>query len=146
MLTPRCLVPGLLVGALMFAGCPQKTPESGPKSYPLEGTVIAVDRAERKITIDHKEIPGFMAAMTMDFVLLPKDAALLAYGSQFTREEGEVPTLINDPGFLESIRARDRFFGELAGCTYAEPYRALELLRIGSLDALLPGERKLLDE
>jgi N-acetylglucosamine malate deacetylase 1 len=75
-----------------------------------------------------------------------KEASLRAYASQFIREDGHAPTLINDPAFLEAIRARDRYFGELAGCDYAEPFRAVELLRIESVAALLPGERKLIDE
>ncbi len=69
-----------------------------------------------------------------------KELALRAYKSQFIREEGQTDTIINDPAFLESIRSRDRFFGELAGCTWAEPYKAVELLRIDRLSALLPGE------
>jgi len=75
-----------------------------------------------------------------------KDDALRAYRSQFIRESGASPTLINDPAFLEAIRARDRYFGELAGCAWAEPFRALELLRLANLDCLLPAERKLLND
>jgi protein SCO1/2 len=41
------------------------------------GKVVEVDPANRKVTIDHEEIPGFMPAMTMPFVVLEKDAALL---------------------------------------------------------------------
>jgi len=75
-----------------------------------------------------------------------KDEALRAYRSQFIRESGDAPTLINDPAFLAAIAARDRYFGELAGCAWAEPFRALELLRLEKLDCLLPAERKLLDD
>jgi protein SCO1/2 len=77
MLSLRRLAPVILLGALLFDGCQQKPPESAPKSYPLKGTVVAVDAAERTITIDHADIPGFMPAMTMNFIVLPKDAALL---------------------------------------------------------------------
>jgi protein SCO1/2 len=38
---------------------------------------VEVDPANRKVTIDHEEIPGFMPAMTMPFVVLEKDAVLL---------------------------------------------------------------------
>lgn len=75
-----------------------------------------------------------------------KDEALRAYRSQFIRQEGTSPTMINDPAFLDSIRARDRYFGELSGCAWAEPFRALELLRVGSLEALLPAGRAALDD
>jgi protein SCO1/2 len=39
--------------------------------------VVSVDTANRRVTIDHAEIPGFMPAMTMPFVVLEKDTALL---------------------------------------------------------------------
>jgi protein SCO1/2 len=45
--------------------------------HPLEGTVVAVEAADRKLTIAHEDIPGFMPAMTMEFVVLQKDAVLL---------------------------------------------------------------------
>jgi protein SCO1/2 len=57
-----------LVGAMLAAACGPAPPESDGKSYSLRGTVVAVDAANRKITIDHEEIPGFMPAMTMPFV------------------------------------------------------------------------------
>jgi protein SCO1/2 len=70
----RCL---LLLSTLVVGGCTGPPPESGAKSYPLEGTVVEVDLANRKITIDHREIPGFMPAMIMPFVVREEDAALL---------------------------------------------------------------------
>jgi protein SCO1/2 len=67
----------VLFAVVLVSGCREKAADSGPKSYPLEGTVVAVDAANRKITIDHEEIVNFMPAMTMAFVVLEKDAALL---------------------------------------------------------------------
>jgi protein SCO1/2 len=77
MWTLRRLPPLLLLLTFLFAGCAGPPPDSGGKSYPLAGTVVAVDAANRKVTIDHEEIVGFMPAMTMAFVVLEKDAALL---------------------------------------------------------------------
>lgn len=37
------------------------------KRYELKGKVIAVDRANKRATVEHEEIPGFMEAMTMEF-------------------------------------------------------------------------------
>jgi protein SCO1/2 len=45
----------------------------------VKGTVVEVDVAGRKVTVAHEDIPGFMPAMTMDFVVLEKDAALLEH-------------------------------------------------------------------
>jgi protein SCO1/2 len=77
MLRVPCLARSLLATTVLVAGCGPEPSASDGKSYPLAGTVVAVDAANRKITIDHEEIPGFMPAMTMPFVVLEKDAALL---------------------------------------------------------------------
>ncbi|MER3430303.1 MAG: hypothetical protein C4324_04540 [Blastocatellia bacterium] len=58
--------------AFSIAGCgkPSESPanvSSNAKRYPVRGKVISVDRANKKATIAHEEIPGFMEAMTMDF-------------------------------------------------------------------------------
>lgn len=74
--TPRG-VRFLLLPILLLVVCSGTPPESGAKSYPLEGTVVEVDAPNRKITIDHEEIAGFMPAMIMPFVVREKDAALL---------------------------------------------------------------------
>ena len=37
------------------------------KLYPIEGKVISLNSAKKEITLQHKEIPGYMAAMTMPF-------------------------------------------------------------------------------
>ena len=67
----------LLLSILGAAGCTVPPLESGAKSYLLEGTVVEVDPANRKITINHTEIPGFMPAMIMPFAVRREDAALL---------------------------------------------------------------------
>jgi protein SCO1/2 len=75
-MTRRRLLPLLLPVALASFAC---RPEPAPagKRYPLAGKVVEVDVAGRKVTIAHGDIPGFMPAMTMPFVVLEKDAALL---------------------------------------------------------------------
>jgi protein SCO1/2 len=56
----------------LFAAC-QKTQTQNQngsteaKQYAIKGKVVAVDRAKKKATIAHEEIPGYMDAMTMDF-------------------------------------------------------------------------------
>lgn len=67
----------LHLSVLVVAGCAGTPSESGAKSYPLEGTVVEVDPANRKITINHEAIPGFMPAMIMPFIVRQEDAALL---------------------------------------------------------------------
>lgn len=77
MSSPRRFASLPLLITLSFAGCGEKAPEPGAKSYPLKGKVVAVDVSNQKVTIDHEDIAGFMPAMTMAFVVREKDAALL---------------------------------------------------------------------
>jgi protein SCO1/2 len=77
MLTERRLAPILLV-CLLAPACQRQAKVSAEQRYPLAGRVVKIEAAERTITIDHQDIPGFMPAMTMPFVVLERDAALLA--------------------------------------------------------------------
>jgi len=45
----------------------QPTGDSEPKRYHLEGTVVSIDREQKRLIVDGKDIPGFMAAMTMPY-------------------------------------------------------------------------------
>ncbi|MBI4467926.1 MAG: SCO family protein [Acidobacteria bacterium] len=49
-----------------WSGCNRNAAAS---RYDLTGKVVSVDRELKKVTIAHDEIPGFMSAMTMPFVL-----------------------------------------------------------------------------
>jgi protein SCO1/2 len=76
------LVATLFVFASALGACRQDAaPDRSSKRYPLQGTVVSVDPDRREITIQHEDIPGFMPAMTMPFVVLPKDAVLLSHVS-----------------------------------------------------------------
>ena len=76
MTRPARLLPLIVLAALVVPACKREAPAGAPR-YPLKGTVVEVDAASRKVTIAHEDIPGFMPAMTMLFVVLEKDAALL---------------------------------------------------------------------
>jgi protein SCO1 len=43
------------------------TADSGAKRYHLEGTVVSIDRQQKRVIVDGKDIPGFMGAMTMPY-------------------------------------------------------------------------------
>jgi len=45
----------------------QPTAQSAAKRYHLEGTVVSIDRQQKRVIVDGKDIPGFMAAMTMPY-------------------------------------------------------------------------------
>jgi protein SCO1/2 len=62
----------VLFSVLLFTACQKSqtqtnNPSAEAKRYSLKGKVVAVDKAKKKATIKHEEIPGYMAAMTMDF-------------------------------------------------------------------------------
>lgn len=39
----------------------------GEKVYALHGKIVGRDLSENALTIEHREIPGYMEAMTMDY-------------------------------------------------------------------------------
>lgn len=55
-----------LVACLALAACGSR---SEARRYELSGQVVSVDKQQRRVTVSHKEIPGFMPAMTMPFYL-----------------------------------------------------------------------------
>jgi protein SCO1/2 len=74
---PHRLLPLVLLAALAAPACKREVPPAAGQRHPLKGKVVEVDLANRKVTVAHEDIPGFMPAMTMPFVVLDKDAALL---------------------------------------------------------------------
>jgi protein SCO1/2 len=75
----RCLLPLFLLVVLASPACRRAANPGAGQRYPLEGQVVEVDLAGRQVTIAHGDIRGFMPAMTMPFVVLEKDAALLQH-------------------------------------------------------------------
>lgn len=62
------IVAGMVALALGSAAC-TGDPSDG---RPGQGVVLAVDTEDRRITLDHEEIPGMMKAMTMTFEVAPE--------------------------------------------------------------------------
>lgn len=64
----------ILFSAFLFSACQKSQTQSQnasteAKRYALKGKVVAVDKAKKKATVKHEEIPGYMDAMTMDFLI-----------------------------------------------------------------------------
>jgi protein SCO1 len=60
-----------------------------PHIYHLEGTIVSIDKEMKVLTVDHKEIPGFMAAMAMPYPLAVSDEKMieqLGVGDQITAD------------------------------------------------------------
>lgn len=62
----------LIVG-LLLASCGDRGKKERPLSVPgeklynLEGRILGRDAASNSLSVDHKAIPGYMEAMTMDY-------------------------------------------------------------------------------
>jgi protein SCO1 len=53
---------GFAFAVIVFGGC-----KSAPKHYQLVGTVVSKSVEDGQLVVDHKDIPGFMMAMTMPY-------------------------------------------------------------------------------
>jgi Cu/Ag efflux protein CusF len=81
------------------AGC--TTPQAPGREYPLTGSIVAVKADRTEVTVNHDEVKGLMAPMTMRFAV--KDPAVLsglAIGDRITA------TLVvtDEEYFLKAIR------------------------------------------
>jgi protein SCO1/2 len=55
-----------LAACLLTLCCASSKPKDA-RQYPIEGKVISLDPAKKEITLEHKDIPGYMRGMTMPF-------------------------------------------------------------------------------
>jgi protein SCO1/2 len=67
----------------------------GEKIYALHGKIVGRDAAENSLTIDHEAIPGYMEAMTMDYIVrgakvdaLPPNGTAIAATLHVTDDKG----------------------------------------------------------
>jgi bacillithiol biosynthesis deacetylase BshB1 len=67
--------------------------------------------------INDVENPSFFVNISEEFEV--KIEGLKAHKSQFTEDENTNKTYLNS-GFIEKIELRDRYFGSISGCNYAE--------------------------
>jgi protein SCO1 len=67
----------------------------GEKVYAMHGKIVGRDASENSLKIDHKEIPGYMEAMTMDYIVrgakvaaMPPNGAKIEARLHVTEENG----------------------------------------------------------
>jgi len=74
-MSQRIILVSVLITFTFLAGACSwgDQPPQNEKRYPIKGVVVAVNQQERKATIKHEDIPGYMQGMTMDFKI--KNAA-----------------------------------------------------------------------
>ena len=79
-MTPQCPIIGafmrvrlLLAIALLLVACSgeesKPVSERGEKLYDVRGTILSRRASDNTVNLDHEEIPGFMAAMKMDYAV-----------------------------------------------------------------------------
>ncbi len=103
----------VLMSGLAVMGCKNENKPSNSqrnlieklknKRYNLRGQVVAKDGAANEITVNHEDIPGFMAAMTMPYkVKDPSTLQKLEPGDKITAEV----VVLNDGSdyWLENVR------------------------------------------
>ncbi len=74
---------------------------SDAKRYRFTGRVVAIDKANKSLTVDGDEIPGFMSAMQMPYDV--RDASLLNNLSPGDKIVADV-VVKEDESWLENIR------------------------------------------
>ncbi|HEX8188521.1 MAG TPA: SCO family protein [Pyrinomonadaceae bacterium] len=97
--SPRRLGPALAAPLFAFSllfllhGC--STKPANERRYELKGRVVSVDRAKGEVSVDHEEVKGYMAAMTMDFPLRDAEALkVLEAGDQL-----QASLVVTDDGY-----------------------------------------------
>lgn len=74
----------LLCTALIPSGCGARR-AANEKRYPIKGKVIAVEKTDRTVTIEHEDIAGYMPGMTMPFkIKSDADLEMLKPGDNIT--------------------------------------------------------------
>jgi len=81
------------------AGCTKPQPPG--REYPLTGSIVAVKADRTEVTVNHDEVKGLMAPMTMPFAI--KDPALLS-GLGIGDRIAATLVVTDDEYFLKTIR------------------------------------------
>ncbi|HEX7313719.1 MAG TPA: SCO family protein [Pyrinomonadaceae bacterium] len=83
----------LFASFLLLNGCATKP--ANEQRYELKGKVISVDRAKGEVALDHEEVKGYMAAMSMDFPVRDAEALkILEAGDQV-----QASLVVTDDGY-----------------------------------------------
>jgi protein SCO1/2 len=64
----RIAASALILICILPAACRSRS-DANSSRFELNGKVISVDAGQRRVTVAHQEIPGFMPAMTMPFAV-----------------------------------------------------------------------------
>jgi protein SCO1/2 len=97
---PRFVFPFIFLLLVVFAGC------NRTKRYPMRGEVVAKSISAGEITVDHDDIPGFMAAMAMPYRV--KDPAALQQVEPGDKITAHVVVRNQNDYWLENVHITDQ--------------------------------------
>jgi hypothetical protein len=63
------LILALACGKAKISNADKPLSVAGEKTYTLAGKIVGRDASENSLRIDHEAIPGYMEAMTMDYIV-----------------------------------------------------------------------------
>jgi protein SCO1/2 len=77
----------LVSGAAFFGGACDNSSKQPKDRFHMEGVIVSIDRQKQELEVNHKDIPGFMGAMTMPYpVKSPLAFAQVGAGDQITAD------------------------------------------------------------
>jgi protein SCO1/2 len=89
------LILALACGKAKISNADKPLSVPGEKIYALQGKIVGRDASENSLTIDHAAIPGFMEAMTMDYLVrgakvdaLPRNGTAITATLHVTEDKG----------------------------------------------------------
>jgi protein SCO1/2 len=89
------LILALACGKAKISNADKPLSVPGEKIYAMAGKIVGRDAAENSLTIDHEAIPGFMEAMTMDYIVrgakvdsLPQNGTAITATLHVTDDKG----------------------------------------------------------
>lgn len=84
---------------LCVFGCKSAKPPVAERRFPIEGRVVAVDPASHTITLNHREVAGYMKAMTMGFAV--RDGWV--FNAVHPGDTIQATLVVSDNAYLENI-------------------------------------------
>ena len=109
---------------------------AGLKRLDIEGEPYRPFKMIYSTTYDRTVRPSFVVDISKEFAR--RFRAIMAYGSQFRPKRRERRSKVHIPldRLVEQVHLVARFYGEMAGVEYAEPFLAKEVLQVEDIVAM----------
>lgn len=109
---------------------------AGLKRLDIEGEPHRPFKMIYSTTYDRTVRPSFVVDISKEFAR--RFRAIMAYGSQFRPKRRERHSKVHIPldRLVEQVHLAARFYGEMAGVEYAEPFLAKEVLQVEDIVAM----------